>query len=112
MLLTGDAETEQEAWLVRRWGDALRATVLKVGHHGSRTSSTATFLDAAQPQIALISVGAGNTYGHPAPVVMDALRAHGADILRTDRDGAIVLRSDGRTVHLETRHTRWTHVVP
>lgn len=112
MLLTGDAETEQEAWLVRRWGDALRATVLKVGHHGSRTSSTDALLDAAQPQIALISVGAGNMYGHPAPIVMDALRAHGADILRTDRDGAIVLRSDGRTVHLETRHARWTHVVP
>jgi competence protein ComEC len=112
MLLTGDAETEQEEWLVQRWGDALRATVLKVGHHGSRTSSTEALLDAAQPQIALISVGAGNSYGHPAPSVMDALRAHGADILRTDRDGAIVLRSDGRTVHLETRHTRWTHVVP
>ncbi len=112
MLLTGDAETEQEAWLVRRWGEALGATVLKVGHHGSRTSSTAEFLDAVRPQIALISVGAGNSYGHPAPAVMDALRAHRADILRTDRDGAIVLRSDGRAVHLETRHTRWTHVVP
>lgn len=112
ILLTGDAETEQEAWLVRRWGDALGATVLKVGHHGSRTSSTSAFLDAVRPQIALISVGAGNSYGHPAPSVMESLRAHGADILRTDRDGAIVLRSDGRVVHLETRHTRWTHAVP
>lgn len=111
-LLTGDAETEQEAWLVERWGDSLSATVLKVGHHGSRTSSTSAFLDAVKPKIALISVGAGNTYGHPAPDVMAALREREVDILRTDRDGAIVVRSDGRTVQLETRHTQWTHVVP
>lgn len=112
MLMTGDAEVAQEAWLVERYGASLNATILKVGHHGSRTSSTEALLDAVQPQIALISVGAGNTYGHPSPSVMDALRARGVDILRTDRDGAIVVRSDGRVLHLETRHTQWTHVVP
>ncbi len=112
MLMTGDAEVAQEAWLVERYGASLNATILKVGHHGSRTSSTDAFLDAVQPQIALISVGAGNTYGHPSPSVMDALRARQVDILRTDRDGAIVVRSNGRAVHLETRHTQWTHVVP
>ncbi len=112
MLLTGDAEAAEESWLVNRWGGALAATVLKIGHHGSRTSSTPAFLDAVRPRIALVSVGAGNRYGHPAPDVMAALRERGVDILRTDRDGAIVVRSDGRAVHLETRHTRWTHAVP
>ncbi len=110
-LLTGDAEVAQEAWLVERYGADLKASILKVGHHGSKTSSTNALLDAVQPQIALISVGAGNTYGHPSPSVMDALRERQVDILRTDRDGAIVIRSDGRTLELETRHTQWTHVV-
>jgi competence protein ComEC len=110
VLLTGDAEREQEQWLVDRWGDDLAATVLKVGHHGSRTSSTDVFLDAVKPQVALVSVGAANRYGHPAPEVISALRARQVDILRTDRDGAIVMRSDGRSVQLETRHAQWTHV--
>jgi competence protein ComEC len=110
LLLTGDAEREQEQWLVDRWGDALAATVLKVGHHGSRTSSTGVFLDAVKPQVALVSVGAANRYGHPAPEVIRALRARQVDILRTDRDGAIVVRSDGRSVQFETRHAQWTHV--
>jgi competence protein ComEC len=107
LLLTGDAEAAQEAWLVDAWGDGLAATVLKLGHHGSRTSSTPAFLDAVQPRVALVSVGAGNRYGHPAPEVLEALRARGVDILRTDRDGPLVLRSDGRALDLETRHTRW-----
>lgn len=109
MLLTGDAEEAEEQWLVDRWGTDLSAQVLKVGHHGSRTSTTERFLDAVDPEIALISVGAANRYGHPAPDVMARLRARQIDVLRTDRDGAIVVRSDGRTVHLETRHTAWTH---
>jgi competence protein ComEC len=112
MLLTGDAEAAEEAWMVERWGDALSAQVLKVGHHGSRTSTTEAFLDRVAPEIALVSVGADNRYGHPAPDVMERLRARKIDILRTDRDGAIVVRSDGRAIHLETRHTRWTHSVP
>jgi competence protein ComEC len=107
LLLTGDAEAAQEAQLVQAWGNALEATVLKLGHHGSRTSSTAAFLDAVQPRVALVSVGAGNRYGHPAPEVLAALRARGVDVLRTDRDGVLVLRTDGRTLDLETRHTRW-----
>jgi competence protein ComEC len=111
-LLTGDAEAAEEAWLVDRWGDALAATVLKVGHHGSRTSSTPALLDAVRPQVALVSVGAGNRYGHPAPEVLDALAARGVELLRTDRDGDIILRSDGRTLALETRFARWTRDVP
>jgi competence protein ComEC len=112
LLLTGDAEAAQEAWLVNRWGDALSATVLKVGHHGSRTSSTAALLDAVKPEVALVSVGAGNRYGHPAPEVLDAFAERGVEVLRTDRDGDLVLRSDGRTLTLETRFARWTRPIP
>ncbi len=111
-LLTGDAEAAEEAWLVERWGDGLAATVLKVGHHGSRTSSTSALLDAVQPQVALVSVGADNRYGHPAPEVLDAFAARGVEVLRTDRDGHIVLRSDGRSLSFETRFARWTRPVP
>jgi competence protein ComEC len=107
LLLTGDAEAAQESRLVEQWGEGLTASVLKLGHHGSRTSSTAAFLDAVRPELALVSVGAGNRYGHPAPEVLDALAARGIPLLRTDRDGALVLRSDGQTLDLETRHTRW-----
>jgi competence protein ComEC len=112
ILLTGDAEAAQERWLVDRWGDALSATVLKVGHHGSRTSSTRALLDAVRPAVALVSVGAGNRYGHPAPEVLDALTGRGIEVLRTDRDGDVVLRSDGRTLSLETRFDRWTRPIP
>jgi len=112
LLLTGDAEAAQEAWLVDRWGDALSATVLKVGHHGSRTSSTSALLDAVRPEVALVSVGAGNRYGHPAPEVLDALALRGVEVLRTDRDGHLVLRSDGRSLSLETRSARWTRPIP
>lgn len=112
MLLTGDAEAAEEAWLVERWGDGLAATVLKVGHHGSRTSSTNALLDAVRPQVALVSVGADNRYGHPAPEVLDAFAARGVEVLRTDRDGDIVLRSDGRALSFETRFARWTQPLP
>ena len=111
-LLTGDAEAAQEAWLLERWGSGLGATVLKVGHHGSRTSSTPAFLDAVRPTLAVISVGADNRYGHPAPDVMRALRDRGADILRTDRDGPVIFRSDGRRLEVETARARWAVDVP
>lgn len=112
MLLTGDAEVAEERWLLERWGAGLGATVLKVGHHGSRTSSSSAFLDAVRPRLAIISVGADNRYGHPAPDVVAALRARGADVLRTDRDGAVILRSDGRRVAIETARARWSLDVP
>ena len=65
-LLVGDAERAEEAWLLARDSLALRADVLKVGHHGSSTSTTPRFLRAVRPSVALVSVGAGNTYGHPS----------------------------------------------
>lgn len=98
VLLTGDVEAAAERELVDRYGRALRADVLKVAHHGSRSSSAERFLAAVRPSLALVSAGARNPYGHPAPEVLARLRAHGARVLRTDRDGMVVLRfhPDGR----------------
>lgn len=108
VLLTGDAEREEEAWLLNRWGpEALAADVLKVGHHGSRTSTTAAFLSAVRPRVALVSVGAGNRYGHPTPEVMHALVGAGATVLRTDQLGTVVLRTDGRRLEAEAAGHRW-----
>ena len=97
-LLPGDAEREEERWLVERWGRELRADVLKVGHHGSGTSSGTAFLDAVRPRIAVVSVGAGNGYGHPSPRVLADLAGRGVAVYRTDVLGTIVLRTDGRDV--------------
>ncbi len=107
-LLTGDAEAPEEAWLVAHAGDELHADVLKVGHHGSSTSSSADFLDAVKPRVALVSVGAGNSYGHPSSEVMRDLTARGATVLRTDQLGTIVVRTDGRTLQIETASRKWT----
>ena len=107
ILLVGDAERPEEDWLVARYGDSLRADVLKVGHHGSSTSSSGPFLDAVQPRLALVSVGLGNSYGHPSAEVMATLAARGAQVLRTDRLGTIVVRTDGRRLLVETNGERW-----
>ncbi len=97
MLFVGDAGAETEARLLASGAD-LRADVLKVGHHGSAYGSTPAFLDAVAPRIALISVGAHNLFGHPAPQTIDALRTRRIAIYRTDRDGAIDVITDGRRV--------------
>ena len=110
-LLTGDAERNEEAWLVQRYApDVLAADVLKLGHHGSRTSTTAALLAVVQPRLALASVGAGNRYGHPAPETLDALLARAVPVLRTDLEGTIVLRSDGRQLTVQVGDNRW--IVP
>ena len=106
-LLVGDAERSQERWLLSRDSLGLRADVLKVGHHGSSTSSTDAFLAAVRPRVALVSVGAGNRYGHPSAVALGALAAAGATVLRTDRLGSIVVRTNGRTMEVEAEGDRW-----
>jgi len=106
-LLTGDAETQEERWMLQRYGADLRADVLKVGHHGSSTSSTPEFLDAVQPRVALVSVGAANTYGHPSPTVIRSLIARGTQVLRTDQLGTLVVRTDGRTVTVTAGGEQW-----
>ena len=106
-LMTGDAEAGEEDWILARDGAELRADVLKVGHHGSATSSTPEFLDAVQPRLALISVGADNTYGHPSPAVVRSLVARGVQVLRTDHVGTVVVRTDGRSLSVEAGGERW-----
>ncbi len=94
VLLTGDLEGALESTLVRE-GRALSADVLKVGHHGSRTSTSPAFLDEVHPRLALISVGAGNPWGHPSADVLARLTAAGVTILTTERDGAVGASTDG-----------------
>ena len=102
LLLTGDLGPRGEALLLERAGP-LRATTLKVAHHGSRSSSGAALLDAVRPRLAVISVGARNPFRHPSPEVLARLEAAGARVYRTDRDGAVIVESDGR----EVRVTAW-----
>ena len=101
-LLTGDMEKEMEFRLV---GDdrKLKSDVLKVGHHGSKTSSTDVFLDAVSPTFAIISEGFENSFGHPHRDVLARLVAHHAGVLRTDTEGAITVRTDGVRLWPETR---------
>jgi competence protein ComEC len=107
-LLTGDAEAPEEAWLLARDAAALRADVLKVAHHGSRTSSGDEFLDAVRPRVALVSVGLGNTYRHPSGEVMAGLARRGAQVLRSDELGSVIVHSDGRALEIEAYGVRWT----
>ena len=103
VLLTADIEREAEDRLVAS-GAELRSTVLKVGHHGSGTSTTERFLDAVDPAIAVVSSGAGNPYGHPAPEVVERLEAKiGApSVYRTDLQGTVEVVSDGESVWVTT----------
>lgn len=101
VLFTGDIEGETDGAMLG-WGDRLQAEVLKVAHHGSKTSSSARFLGAVRPQWAIISVGEFNRFGHPSGAVISALQEAGASVLRTDRSGAIVLSSDGRRIAVDT----------
>ena len=106
-LLMGDAESDEESWLMRNAAGELKADVLKVGHHGSSTSSTDGFLAAVNPALAVISVGAENSYGHPSADVLAALGRVDAQVMRTDQLGTIVVRTDGRTITAEARGKRW-----
>ncbi|MBV8730363.1 MAG: ComEC/Rec2 family competence protein, partial [Acidobacteriia bacterium] len=103
-LLSGDVERPIERRMLDD-NELSRIDVLKVAHHGSRTSSTEPFLDAVQPQFAIISVGTDNSYGHPNRDVIDRLVEHHAAVFRTDQDGLISIRSDGKRLRLDTN--RW-----
>jgi competence protein ComEC len=87
-----------EGELVRS-GAYLRSTVLKVPHHGSKTSSSPPFLDAVRPQVAVISVGQGNRFGHPSEEVLE--RLEGTLVFRTDRNGTVSIASDGHRLWID-----------
>ena len=96
-LFMGDAEGEVEREILESGAD-VSADVLKVGHHGSDTSSTREFIEAVQPSYAIISVGEGNSYGHPSPTTLETLSDIGADIWRTDEKRTIVVTCDGEDI--------------
>ena len=93
-VLTGDAEVPHEMEMLAR-GEALTAQVLQLGHHGSRTSTSADFLAAVAPQIAIYSAGTGNSFGHPHHEVLDRLEAQGTRAFGTDIYGTITIQTDG-----------------
>jgi competence protein ComEC len=99
-LLTGDVEHEGERALLALAPGSLRADFLKVGHHGSRTSSSPAFLAAVRPALAAISAGVRNRFGHPHPSTLAGLEARGIEVLRTDQGGEIVWETDGSEVRV------------
>lgn len=101
-LFTGDATSEVEKQIVNK---DIKADVLKVGHHGSKYSSTLDFLEAVDPKYAVISVGLGNSYGHPADTTINNLNKLGINIYRTDELGTIVITSDGNNIEVNNYKT-------
>ncbi|MCD8181423.1 MAG: MBL fold metallo-hydrolase [Firmicutes bacterium] len=100
-LFTGDAERDEEEEILDSGAD-LKSTVLKVGHHGSDTSTSYPFLREIMPQYAVISVGKDNSYGHPTDDTLSRLEDAGAQIYRTDLNGDIVMKSDGKNITVTT----------
>ena len=104
MLLTGDVEEIAEERLIQLYGktDKLHAHILKVAHHGSKTSSIQSFLDLVNPQIALIGVGKDNKFGHPNEGVLERLSKFTNKIYRTDISGEIQIKWNGRQVEISS----------
>jgi competence protein ComEC len=101
MMLPGDAEKQAEKQILAENNeDILHADVLKVGHHGSKNSTTEEFLAAVHPRVAVISAGEENPYGHPSPELLERLQRAGLRILRTDHDGAIHVLTDGERLEI------------
>ncbi len=100
-LFTGDAQTDSEKEMIAK-GYNLKVDVLKVGHHGSSTSSSPAFLKAMSPKYAVISVGASNSYGHPSQATLTNLSGIGAKVYRTDLNGSVVITSDGTNIQVSS----------
>lgn len=103
-LFEGDAQEQSENEMINA-GYNLKADALKVGHHGSHTSSTPTFLAKVEPSYSIISVGKDNSYGHPAQTTIDNLTKIGTKIYRTDQSGTIIIESDGKNITVNTIST-------
>jgi competence protein ComEC len=109
VVLAGDIGREAEQAIASRFAPSpLR--VVKVPHHGSLTSSSSEFVRALGPRIAVVSVGRGNRFGHPAPAVLQRYGAIGAEIFRTDRDGAVTIDTDGTSLDVSTFGGRHLHL--
>jgi len=101
VVLTGDIGKAVERTVASAIPPA-RLRIIKVPHHGSLTSSTPAFLNALRPQIAVVSAGRSNHFGHPVPEVLDRYRSVGAEVFRTDQDGAVMVESDGHSFDVRT----------
>jgi competence protein ComEC len=101
MLLTGDAEAQTEERMISK-DTNLQAKVLKVGHHGSKYATSENFLKAVKPEVAVISDGASNRYGHPSPEALARLKAAGVKVYRTDLQGEITITSKGDGYEIKT----------
>ena len=108
-LLSGDAGIAAEG---RMRGHAGHVDLLKVGHHGSRGASGAAWLKELAPEVAVVSVGAGNRYGHPTPEALQRLRNAGASVWRTDRDGAVAVAVDSVTMEVRGAGRRERYPLP
>ncbi len=97
MLLTGDAEKESEERMLQNDAAGLKSTLLKSGHHGSKSSSSVAFLQAVKPEAALISLGANNDYHHPHPSTLKKYNENKIKVYRTDTDGTLTVTTDGKT---------------
>lgn len=107
-LFMGDAERQEENWLLQRLPpEALQADVLKLGHHGSRTSSSAEFVRAVSPLVGLVSVGAGNSYRHPSTEVLERFASMQVPLLRSDLEGSVVLSTNGQWLDASAHGNRW-----
>ncbi len=103
MLFTGDIEKVAEQDILNKYEQnlhMLNSTVLKVAHHGSKTSSTKHFLEAVKPKIALIGVGEKNIFGHPSDVTLEILKSLNSKIYRTDKDGEITIKTNGKKINI------------
>lgn len=101
-LFTGDLPQAEEEYLTEKAGAALRSSVLKFGHHGSRTSTSETFLVDVAPEYGIVSAGKDNRYGHPHHEVLDLAEKYHIPVLRTDTEGRIVFMTDGHTLSYST----------
>ncbi len=100
-MLTGDAPSSIEEYLVKTYGSQLQSEVLKLGHHGSKTSSSDMFLDTVKPTHAVVSTAKDNTYGHPFPAVVEAVETRGITLRNTGDIGSIHFQTDGKTVWVQ-----------
>jgi competence protein ComEC len=97
-LFTGDAPLSIEEYIAKKYGEKIRAHILKAGHHGSHTSTSEYFLTFVDPLYAIISAGCNNPYGHPHPAVLERLKKREIEILETCKEGHIIFESDGKVL--------------
>lgn len=104
VLLTADIGSVTERDLIARYGGELRAQILKVGHHGSKTSTCALFLETVGPEVAAVSCGRNNSFGHPHPEVIKRLKRKKIRIYATEKSGNITVTSDGEKYRIQTEY--------